>query len=277
MKLRAALLAVSMTSVTSVSMSARAQERVADLHAMTADPNAARFGLMFRGAMRAQVGATLPLWSVESNAGFALSLSPLIELHEPATSHQVLPSQYWRARVGVASSYGWHVAEQRYRVSLSLEHESDHETAHEYSTPGFLTQNAVMLGGHGQWTLGAVRLVVAPTGRLYLLSCTRDRDRCSNFRGDTSAGAQLDVMLDAPTWDLASLVPFMSVSALGILANQGIRSESRIALHLGMSCTTQRLLLQAFALAYLGNDIGITRADRVTQLGLGVSIAPHWD
>jgi hypothetical protein len=243
----------------------------------TADPNAPRFGLMFRGAMRAQMGATLPLLNVASNAGFALSLSPLIELHEPANSNQVLPSQYWRARVGVASSYGWHAAEQRYQVSFAIEHESDHETAHKYSAPGFLTQNALMLGGYGQWLLGAVRLSVTPTTRLYVVSCTRDRTRCSNFRGDTSVGAQLDVMLDAPGWDIASLVPFMSVSALGILAHQDIRSESHIELHLGMWCTTPRLLLQAFALAYLGNDVGITRAQRVTQLGFGLNISPRWD
>lgn len=257
------------------SLIAHAQSSAVDLTGTTADPNAPRFGLLFRGAMRAQLGARLTLSEDEDAEGFALWLSPLVELHEPSGSDQVLPSHYWRARVGLTSSYGWRSDEQRYRLMLALEHESDHETAHAYSTPGFLTQNTLALGFDGQGTLGALRWSVVPTLRLYLLSCTRARDQCSDFRGDSSVGAQLDLSLDAPTWELASLVPFVSVSGLVVADHARVRSERHVALHLGAWCASETLLFQAFALAYLGNDVGITRGQRVTQLGLGLSLSPR--
>jgi len=258
-----------------VGVTADAEPPVVDLTAMTADPNAARFGMLFRGAMRAQLGAQLSLLKGENAEGFALGLSPLVELHEPSRSDQVLPSQYWRARVGLTSGYGWSSNEQTYRLMLALEHESDHETAHAYSTPGFLTQNMLALGFGGQGTLDAVRWSVSPTARLYLLSCTRARTQCSDFRGDTSVGAQLDVMLDAPTWELGSLVPFVSVSGLVIANHERVRSERHLELHLGTWWASSALLFQAFTLAYLGNDPGITRGQQLTQVGLGLSLSPR--
>lgn len=258
-----------------VDVTAHAEPPVVEVTTVTADPDAARFGLTLRGAMRAQIGAHLSLLEDDDAEGFALWLSPLVELHEPSGSDQVLPSQYWRARVGFNSRYGWRNKEQSYRLLLALEHESDHETAHAYSTPGFLTQNTLALGFSGQGRLGAARWSVTPTLRLYLLSCTRARDQCSDFRGDTSVGAQLDLMLDAPAWEFGWFVPFVSVSGLLIAPHERVRSERHMELHLGAWCASSALFFQAFALAYLGNDVGITRGQRITQLGLGISLSPR--
>lgn len=254
---------------------AAADAPVSDAPVVSADPNAPRFGLMFRGAMRAQLGADLTLLGDDATPGLVLSLSPLVELHEPSGSDQVLPSQYWRARVALALGHGWQADAHRYRLSAALEHESDHETAHEYSRAGFLTQNALRVSGDARWVLGALRLWVMPALRVYALSCTRDRERCTDFKGDASFGAQLDVTLDAAAWAFASLVPFVGVSSVGVLGRQRVLGESHAALHLGVWTGTPALLFQAFGLAYLGNDVGITRGLRVAQIGLGLSLSPR--
>ncbi len=246
-----------------------------DESVVSADPNAARFGLMFRAAMRAQLGAGLVLVGDPEQQGWALRLSPLVELHEPSGSDQALPSQYWRARVALSLGYSWRWDSHRIRIVGGVAHESDHETAHAYSMSGFLTQNALSIGAGTSWVLEALQLELAPTLWLYLLSCTRDRERCTDFAGDTSVGAQLDMTLAAPGWAVASLVPFISVNGLAIAERDRVLSEGHLALHLGVWTTSTTCTFQVFALGYVGNDVGITRGQRVARLGFGVSLTPR--
>jgi hypothetical protein len=240
--------------------------------ALSADPNTPTFGLALRGTLRAQLGASLPLWASPESEGFIFTLSPLIELHEPAKSTQVLPSQYWRGHVALAGGWLFGADSATYYIGLALEHESDHETAHAYSTPGFLTLNALALRSLGSFVAGDFALSMAPSVRLYVASCTLDRSACKNFQGATSGGAQLDLVLSAPGIGLWELVPFLSASGFGILRHDSVRSELHLELHLGLAYTTRFLLMQLFALSYLGNDVGIRRSEHVTQLGVGTRL-----
>jgi hypothetical protein len=197
----------------------------------------------------------------------------LVELHEPASSTQLLPSQYWRARVALSAAGVWTTESAAYRIGLSLEHESDHETAHVYSHAGFLALNALTLHALASFRAGDFNLSVGPSIRLYVASCTRDRSTCKDFQGDTSGGAQLDLVFSAPGLELWELVPFLSASGFGVLEHAAVRGETHLELHLGVAYTARLLLMQLFALGYVGNDVGITRGDRVTQLGVGTRLS----
>jgi hypothetical protein len=256
--------------------SAQAQVSGDDLRlsgAAFADPNTPAFGLAYRGSVRAQLGAALPLWVSPDQFGAIVMLNPFLELHEPEHSPQVLPSEYWRARVSLAGGLFWAGDQTLYLIALALEHESDHETAHAYSQPGFLAQNALALPMLGNFQLGELLLRVAPILRLYVLSCTRDRSTCKNFAGDSAFGAQLDVALEAPGFALVELVPFVSASGFGILSHAAVRGESHLEAHLGLLHTSRFLLMQLYAIGYFGNDVGITRADRVVQFGIGTRLS----
>jgi hypothetical protein len=256
--------------------STRAQASGDDLRrsgAAFADPNAPAFGLSYRGSVRAQLGAALPLWVSPDRFGGFVLLSPFVELHEPEHSPQVLPSEYWRARAALAGGVFWAGDQSLYTLALALEHESDHETAHAYSQPGFLAQNALALPASSHVAWADVLLRVAPTLRVYVLSCTRDRSTCKNFAGDSSFGAQLDVALEAPGFALVELVPFVSASGFGVLSHAAVRGESHLEAHLGLLHTSRFLLMQLYAVGYFGNDVGITRANRVVQFGVGTRLS----
>jgi len=255
---------------------AHAQSGSAELKtaaALSADPNTPAFGVSVRRAMRAQLGAALPLWASPESEGLIFTLSPLMELHEPANSTQVLPSQYWRARLTLSGAAVFVTDSAAYRIGLSLEHESDHETAHAYSQPGFLTQNALAVRSLASFPGADVALSVAPSLLLYLASCTLDRSVCRNFQGDTSGGAQLDIVISAPGAALWELVPYLSASGLGILRHAAVRGETHLELHLGLKYQSRFLLMQLFALGYFGNDVGVQRGDRVTEVGAGTRLA----
>jgi hypothetical protein len=255
---------------------ARAQSGGDDLRrsgASSADPNTPAFGLSYRGSLRAQLGASLPLWITPRRSGVIFSLNPLLELHEPARSPQLVPSEYWRARVSLAGGAFWASEQTLYLIALALEHESDHETAHAYSHPGFLAQNAVALLAQGNLRHSGLVLRLSPYLRVYVLSCTRERSVCKNFAGDSAFGAQLDATLEAPGFALSELVPFLSASGFGVLPHAAVRGESHLELHLGFLYSSRFLLMQLFALGYFGNDVGITRAQQVVQLGVGTRLS----
>lgn len=263
-------------AATCVAAPALGQSNSADLRqaaAVSADPNTPAFGLTYRSAMRGQLGANLRLWASPEREGFLLQLSPFAEFHEPASSNQALPSQYWRARVSLSAAYVTFSAVAAYRVGLALEHESDHETAHAYSRPGFLAHNALALTAMAGVRLGDFELSATPSVRLYFASCTRDRALCRNFQGDTAGGAQLDAVISAPLADIWGLVPYLSVSGFAVLGHAGVLPETHLAVHLGCAYQSRYLWLQLFALGYFGNDVGITRAQRVAQVGAGLRLS----
>lgn len=240
---------------------------------LAADADQPLFGLAFRGAVRAKLGSLLPLVGSESASGFLLSLSPMVELHEPSGSDQVLPSQYWRARVSLDPSYAWQGEAASYRLGVGIEHESDHETAHSYSQTGFFTLNAAVVRGQTQWKLGGLRVSLLPALRLYAISCTSDREQCEEFAGDVSFGAQIDFVLDVPETSLAGLYPFVALSGFAIINHDQVQGERHVELHFGLWRRVEALLMQLFLSAYAGNDVGVTRAKRFMQVGAGISLA----
>ncbi len=209
----------------------------------------------------------------DATPGFAISAAPLVELHEPRRSTQPLPSEYWRARLVIEAGYGWQRESASYGVGLLLEHESDHETAHACFHPEFLTQNDVGGLARATWALRALQLTAATRLRLYVLSCTRERSRCRNFEGESSAAGQADVVLDAPSAWLKWLHPFASMHGFGVLPSGLVRSESHLEGHAGVWLSTRACLIQLFLLVYAGNDLGITRAERVFEPGVGFSLS----
>ncbi len=241
--------------------------------AFAADADAAAFGMLYRDSVRAQLGAALPLFGDGAHDGLGLELAPLVELHEPRHSTQPLPSQYWRARLPLELSWGWSTVSTRYRLGVVLEHESDHESSHAYSKAGFLALNDAALSLRAGYALGDYQLFAGARARLYVVSCTRARSRCQNFRGDSSAGAQLDLLLLGPSWGRSRLRPLLAASGFGILSNAGVAGESHAELHLGIALPMRWLDLQAFLLAYTGNDVGILRGLRVTELGVGMRLS----
>ncbi|HEX7478660.1 MAG TPA: hypothetical protein VF331_12695 [Polyangiales bacterium] len=245
---------------------------LAAARALAADADAAVFGMAYRGSVRAQLGAFLPVIGDEATDGFNFGLAPLVELHEPLHSLQPLPSEYWRARLPVEASWGFGAAAARYRVGLALEHESDHESSHAYSKAGFLTLNDAALVLRTGLRLGALQLFTAARLRGYVVSCTRTRSTCENFRGDASAGAQLDLVLLGPSLGRTRLSPFAAVTGFGLLAHAGIGGETHLELHAGVTIPTRWLEVQSFALLYVGNDVGLLRALTVTQLGAAVRL-----
>ncbi|HEX4355527.1 MAG TPA: hypothetical protein VHZ95_21525 [Polyangiales bacterium] len=247
---------------------AQSLEALRAAQSRSADPNTSAFGLSYRSAARAQLGASLPIYMPETSGAY-FSLAPLVELHEPRRSPQVLPSEYWRARLAVSGGAFWQDDFASYLVTLGLEHESDHETAHAYSQPGFLAENAIAIDAIAGARFGEWSLYAAPMLRLYVASCTRDRSQCRNFRGDDAFGAQLDLTLEAPELGWA-VIPFASASGFVVAAHAAVRGESHLELHLGLSRRSRWLLMQLFGLGYFGNDVGITRGERLVEFGLGL-------
>jgi hypothetical protein len=240
---------------------------------INADPNGAAYGFEYRGAVRGRFGDAFELFGGERQAGFGLTLAPLFELHEPRHSENVLPSQYWRARVALEQGFAWMWASRRLRVSGVLAHESDHETAHAYAQPGFVALNDITARvQYGQrharwaWNLGL-------DASVYVLSCTRDRSVCENFRGDSSFGGQLQGALGLTGFKLWRFVPFAAASASGILPNGQVIAERRLLGRLGTYAQFGDSSFALFVLGSLGNDVGLVRDRTLNVVGAGLSFA----
>jgi hypothetical protein len=213
----------------------------------------------------------IPAIDREDSEGFALTIEPFFELAEPRGSPQFLPSQYWRARAVVEASHGFQDGADTHRLFVGIEHESDHETAHPYSSPGIMALNGVALGSRSTLALGGMRFSTFATLRGYVLSCTRDRYDCENLEGSASVGGQLDMVLSVPALRFMDLEPYVAGSLFGILPNEKIQSEGHGEVRLGFWHMTRSLLMQVFVTAYAGNDVGITRTESITLVGAGTS------
>jgi hypothetical protein len=227
----------------------------------------------YRGGTRARFGAVIPAIDRDDSEGFALTIEPFFELAEPRGSPQFLPSQYWRARAIVETSYGIQDGADSYRLFVGIEHESDHETAHPYSTPGILALNGVAMGGRSTLAVGGMRFSTFATLRGYVLSCTRNRLECENLQGSASVGGQLDMVLSVPALTFMDLEPYLSGSVFGIAPNEKIQREGHGEVRMGFWHMTRSLLLQVFVTAYAGNDVGITRTETIALIGAGTSFA----
>lgn len=241
--------------------------------ALSADPNSYNFGFEYRGAPRGQFADFFSLVGTRHDPGYNLAVTPFVELHEPKHSANVLPSQYWRARLAIAQSFGFRLHQQLLRVHWLLSHESDHETAHEYSKPGFLALNDLALGTSLTAQRGIWSVQSALLASWFFLSCTDPSRSCNNFEGDSSAGAQLEVTVATPGYVWWRFVPFASAFASGILAHGLVQEESRLSTRLGVYVPLSASVLSLFVSGWLGNDVGITRNQELRVIGVGASFA----
>lgn len=240
---------------------------------LSADPNGPCFGFEYRGAVRGRFADTFDLYGGAEQAGYGIAIVPLFELHEPLRSRQVLPSQYWRARLSLEQSYGLFTPTRRVRVALLLNHESDHETAHPYSKPGFLALNDVTVRAtfaqrHEHWAFSAGFDVQG-----LVVSCTEPSRPCRNFRGDSSVGGQAQLGLALTGLQLWRFSPFATASASGILPHGLVELEGRVSARIGIYAWLGDSLLSLFMLVWIGDDVGVTRSRSLTAVGAGASFA----
>jgi hypothetical protein len=242
---------------------------------VNADPNASLFAFEYLGAVRGRLGDASNAVGHPQGSGYSLTFAPLVELHEPQTSVNVLPSQYWRARISIEQGVTLiHSSRARTRLALVLTHESDHETAHAYSTPGFLTLNDVGIqatfDGHSHdwaWTAKFDAL-------LYVLSCTEpSRAYCENFRGSSSFGGQAQLGVAWTAARLWKFAPFASTSTSGIVAHGLVYPEYRWLTRAGLYAGLGTSTLALFATYWLGHDVGIERHNILRVVGVGASFS----
>jgi hypothetical protein len=240
---------------------------------LNADPNGAAYGAEYRGAVRGRFSDSFEFYGGEAEAGYSIALAPLFELHEPRKSHNVLPSQYWRARISLAQSYGWIFENLRVRIFALLTHESDHETAHAYSRPGFLAINDLALRAQVSGRSSAWAWYASGDAQFYFLSCTQPSRRCENFHGDHSFGGQAQAGLAYTGRKLWTFSPFAAASASGIVAHGIVHKERRLLARLGAYTQLGDSLLSLFVLGSLGNDVGVVRNRTLNVVGGGIAFA----
>jgi hypothetical protein len=238
---------------------------------LNADPNGVSYGIEYRGAGRARFSDSFDLYGAEYDPGYSIAIAPLFELHEPLHSENFLPSQYWRARVSLAQGYGWTFPNLRLRLYGALTHESDHETSHAFSRPGFMALNDVAVRLLVAGRASAVAWYASADAQLYLLSCTDPNRQCKNFEGDTSFGGQVQAGLHVPAWTFWRLTPFSAISVTGILGNGQVCSERRLLGRLGLYIKLGDSVLSLFALGSVGNDVGIVRDRTLNVFGGGLA------
>lgn len=240
---------------------------------MGADPNGASYGFEYRGSVLGRFSDSFDLYGAEDAQGYSISLMPLFELQEPRRSHNVLPSQYWRARLSLVQGYTWAFGGLRFRLAAMLTHESDHETAHAYSRPGFVALNDAGMRAQLKGVNGLVSWYVSGDAQLYFLSCTLPSRACENFHGDLSFGGQVQAGISMPELVLWRFAPFAAASFTGIVANQRVIAEHRLLARLGIFARFGDSLLSLFALGSLGNAEGVIRYRTLNVVGAGISFA----
>jgi hypothetical protein len=248
-----------------------------DLRRLSANPNRAVFGLEYRTAWRATLGAEMPLLGRPGRDEWALALAPLVELHNGPHPDSFVPNEYWRARIG--AEIWWSPLRTRSLVvllGLAVEHESDHSTARVDSTWGFTTLNDAALKQLFVVHPGALALGLGLEVDLFAWSCTRWPQHCTSYGGTTTAGGALDLVADfADVWSVAGWQPYLAVEASGLLGRGEVAPESRIVARAGAwQRNPSAGLFQLFLLGFVGNDLGILRTRRVQELGVGFAWSP---
>jgi hypothetical protein len=242
-----------------------------------ASPNRPSFGLEYRGAWRAALGAELPLGGRRSRDQWAVGLLPLVELHNEPHPDSFVPNEYWRARIGAE---GWWSPRRGRSLSLelglALEHESDHSTARYDSTWGFTTLNDLGLKELVVIDLGPLALGLGLELDLYAWSCTRRPQHCTSYEGTTTAGGAANLVADlGRSWSVASWQPFVAIDASGILGRGEMLPEERVVLHAGAWHSSQSSgLFQVYLLGFFGHEVGVHRNRSVRELGAGFGWSP---
>jgi hypothetical protein len=256
-------------------------DNLSDAQRVSASPDVPAIGVGWRGYLFGQAGGVVPVY-VPSGPGFAVDIPALIQLtndrNDPA------PNDYWRGLIGLEVAYRRAVTSAGLAsLALQLQHESDHETRHtnkDASAPyGFYQLNSVGLQGDLPFDAWGQRVTASLTGRFHYVTCT-DTLNCANanggFASKTVEGiAQLiwDGALSRP--ERYHVRPVVAVYLDGILANGFARGEQRLVLNAGAWCPTVKDgILELFALAWLGNDVGYLRANTIRQVGVVLRWSP---
>jgi hypothetical protein len=231
-------------------------------------------GFGWRDGTRGQLGVALPLLGEAAEVP-RFEVLPAIELHNSASPESQIPNELWRGRVALA---GWLPvgagSKRRTELGLGLEHESDHETARwDAETEAFLSLNAVTLMSAYHYAFTGVRLWAETRLRLLVRSCTV-LGACTGFDGSTASGGEANLSVDAASaWH--GVVPFLSVSASGILGRGVVMDEARLVLNAGLWTQGSRgSHWQFFGTALIGNEVGLFRAERVHTLGAALRWTP---
>jgi hypothetical protein len=238
---------------------------------MSADPNAPDTSLVWRGSLRGTVSGNVPIVGAPFESPVSVNVLPLIEIHNDPGETSPLPSQNWRGRLSLYAAWTWHYATM---LQAGIEHESDHYTARAEVADAFIELNDFFFTGSHIWATEDWALTLRASTQLFVWSCTEESTPCRDFQGATTIGGSLGAVWDFRGQDPHGVAPFLAVDAGGILANDETLGEGRIVLHAGLWTTGSRGdVWQLYGLGWVGNDVGITRPERLLQAGLGIRYA----
>jgi hypothetical protein len=247
-------------------------------HELSASPDAPQMAFYWSGHLRARLSARIPFIGGLQEPGFSMALLPLIELQNQDGSDQALPNENWRGRLSIQGAWTWGDEPDLPRFSLggAIEHESDHATARSDAPDVSLQLNDVVLLGAVQIPKPRLMIRLDMQAITYVISCTDLESACRDFSGSTSFGGIADLMLDAGgarpvkgKWYM-----FGSVHGAGIVPNDDMVRELRTSLNFGVWTRSRLGMWQFYALGFFGNEVGIDRANTVTQGGVGVRWVP---
>jgi len=245
---------------------------------LSASPDAPQIAFFWSGHLRARLSARIPFIGGLQEPGYSMALLPLIELQNQDGSDQALPNENWRGRLSLQGAWTWgeDPAAPRFSLGGAIEHESDHASARTDAPDVSLQLNDVALLGAAQIPKPRLMIRTDMQAVTYVISCTNIQAACVDFAGSTSFGGVVDLVLDAGgarpvkgNWYV-----FGSVNGAGIVPNGDIIRELRTSLNFGVWSRSRLGMWQFYALGFFGNDVGIDRANTVTQGGVGVRWVP---
>jgi hypothetical protein len=245
---------------------------------LSASPDAPQIAFFWSGHLRARLSARIPFIGGLQEQGYSMALLPLVELQNQDGSDQALPNENWRGRLSLQGAWTWgeDPAAPRFSLGGAVEHESDHATARADAPDVSLQLNDVALLGAVQIPKPRLMIRTDMQAVTYVISCTDINASCLDFAGSTSFGGIVDLVLDAGgarpvkgKWYV-----FGSVNGAGIVPNGDMIRELRTSLNFGVWSRSRLGMWQFYALGFFGNDVGIDRANTVTQGGIGVRWVP---
>lgn len=246
---------------------------------LDASPESPQFGADWRGAARARLGGELPLLGRRVATPLALELVGLLELHNGPAPDSAIPNESWRGRLAIE---GWWRAvalpRRRHELGLVLEHESDHDTARVDSEARFLSLNALAFEMAHWAASGALSVELRGALRYHSFTCTRLGACDEPTDGQTTLGGSVGMGADfGPSLCWRRVAPFAALELSALAPRRDIVAEQRLVAQLGFYREGRYSgRWQLFALAFLGNDVGLQRAQRLRQLGVGLRWTPLW-
>ncbi len=162
-------------------------------HQVSADPNAALAEAGWRSGGR-RSSARPRVFDIGDAVRFRLRLPSFVELSNSPGTDEVVPYQFWRARIQLEGLVELKLNPELIAgIALRAGHESDHPTASTSpnfpSYTGYVQLNAVALIASLRWLKPNNALNVEVTARAHLVTCTRDPDVCGSLfdaQGDRS-------------------------------------------------------------------------------------------